>query len=378
MPILRRRYKTGQLVELSHFPVPMWPGFGVADHRIAAKADFPSLARVTGQSFRLPDDTYDTETHFRFPDGTRLRRGAAVVAGSNYLLDDAGPLAAAFGGGHLGMVAPDYVLGQRVLTAAGSQRWGLPAAISDGIPVPDDMLAFEVIVTAPYHAAQVGYYMIGGGIAGVNAGGGPVDSMSITLRVHHDKTELRYSNITNSISGLLATLPADAADGQRIGIYFNPGTAEVGVIFDGTDYGYLPGFTLPGSVKLVPWLFISDSALTSGATVGQTASVQMVKSATALTHDYPAAVVGIDTPASAGVGERRGSTKSGGTALTGAQNGPHSHGHNYVPNSAGNGVSWSPAADGDGPLQTGVSGEGDPHDHDVDPEHVIFCVLVKL
>lgn len=71
----------------AHFTPAVLPGrirglsglWDVADHRLALISAAPKLFAAIGQAYRLPGDIYDQATHFRYPDGTRLRRGATVT-----------------------------------------------------------------------------------------------------------------------------------------------------------------------------------------------------------------------------------------------------------------------------------------------------------
>lgn len=325
--------KTGQLVELAFVPDPMWPGFDIADNRIAAKADAPRLARAIGQRWRLPDDTYDTETHFRYPDGTRLRRGEGIVSGG---------LSVLFG-------APG--IAGNVVTFAGMGVVSINATGQGG----------KRFYCIKYNADPVGSVYV---VLGDSASMAPANAIS--LNIENDGTWTISTTVGGVNTNAPFVAPYPVTDDELI-LWRDGGTGEWGIVLpDGTNTGDMSGAY--GGV------WVGDGFAGFGAD-----AAVMEFMPTGFSLPSPVGYSTFTAGGASNVGQRRGSTKSGGTAITIEQMPPHNHPASGQTEGqhGGGGALYIDAMMGEG-TTTGDTGGGEAHDHDIDPEHVITCVLVKL
>lgn len=91
------------------------------------------------------------------------------------------------------------------------------------------------------------------------------------------------------IPSIPMTLPLPAS--FRAGIYFNMNTRQAGYVVNGTDYGYVPGFTIPAGVQA--GMLIATGVMQvqgTDATIGMPVGGSLVTDRALFTQPFPAGV----------------------------------------------------------------------------------------
>lgn len=382
--------KVGQIIELAYLPDPMWPGFAVADHSIQSKTDpkYKRLARAIGQVWRMDADVFDTATHFRLPDGTRLRKGATVTpaaapVSAAYPLDDDGTVAASLGELWLPMIAPDYqsftyesgteVIGGITLIAARDAATTLDFAQCKALTA-GRVTAVQLNITSCAATYDQWVSLILYKLDNTNTVAG-------SARVGTKGTTGALVGMRQLNSGAYEDLGAVTGprDGS-IAMYVNGDDGAVGWTVNGVDQGYIAGFSVAAGERFGFLVCIDDLIGNSGTVTGE-----FITQASAITEPIPGTgediagnLIGVEPVATSNVGQRGGSATTGGHALTIDEMPAHTHGD------GGGGAKLADYGSqditvGDGNTgPTGSTGGGEAHTHTLDPEHACWIVLVKL
>lgn len=405
MPIIRRRYRTGQTIDLCFFPQPMWPGFGVADHRIAAKADFPRLAAVIGQNYRLPDDTYDTETHFRWPDGTRLRRGGEIITTATVFNEDDAQYAA--NGVYRADLSVQAVSKAIPVPAASHDRqyYALPAGLLAG--TPQALTAFNLAVGQGLKTIELDVGMPDGEDLtgqGINAAAALFQSYFEFSDQSGKAIKFQFTRLGNGklrftiyVSGHYG-VPGfgilyrnnDDVNASRIAVEFDTNAATFRVFRKVAGIWaelVLDAFVYQSASSYQPAVAIYETNLDGTVHGFAGEAVSLALKNTDAEMEYTGYSVGASSfgllgtiTYSMAVGERRGSTESAGHVLTVDEMPAHGHPIDNVGAGTGAGSKLIIGQNLVAATTTvaGDTGGDEPHLHDIDPEHVVHCVLVKL
>lgn len=377
----QKAWRTGDVRIVGYAPGAMFPGWDLADWRIAAKADYPALSARLGQQWRDAADTYDTETHFRFPDGRRFIKGATWTAGAP--LACAFPLADAVPGYDAPIISGD---GQTIhqLLPAGASSYGI-ASFTQTIPGNAGVTVVRMGVNnLPLFAADGSEGWAGVGLAFYGAGPSLVLAAQIIANATGAYEWATVGAGGPSGGGALASLPG------FLDIRFRAAAGLIDVA--------LPNGTVLDSIAytpqvVVPLLSIAGVSV-AGDGIGRIPSVSFVTAAADMTDspfvgggavDACGNVLGATPAAVSNVGTRGGNATSGGHALTAGELPPLDV---TLPVAQRNSSSSGGAEDW--PVQVGngdtlgnqtltVAGTGNlEHSHPINPEHSLFLVLVKL
>jgi len=309
--------------------------FDVADHRVAAKADYPKFAAVVGNRFDLEDDEHDAETHFRFPDGTRLVRGASVTPHS-------------VGPEFLPAIGSPTIDGRTITITAGGQI----AASNPADSAAAHCMTIEVGEPPASNSLLAGFLRPDGGAS--------VGLMFLADGV----TVLLAFPFTHEVEEWTHT------PGDTYRLYRTASTGAWGVIKNGQD---------SSEIVELPAGFTGAARAFTGVQIAGVGSGEVTFSNDAPVPGYsPFNYGGEFTAATSDAGERGGSAETAGHALTEAQLAPHNHPFNgYQTASTGSG-GWLWSVGGPSDTAIGEAGEGEEHAHGVDPEHVKMVRLVRV
>jgi hypothetical protein len=326
VPILKGSvFRPGDIKHHAGLPSQIPAGWAVADHRIANIADFPGLYAAIGQRWELGTDTYDTGLQFRFPDGTRLLRGA----------ESSTPFSAVAGAPVIAGLAVTVTANDRAATALQSGKKYFYVTLAGAVPPASAVFACGFSTASGLQTVGLSVSSAGTVIASHSSGGATVGPY---------------------------------VSGETWAVYRDSVTGTWGVIKpDGTDTGALAGGFV-GATQVVA------VAAQAGATPATGTLTFATSGAFVFPADYSAANL-----TAYNVGTRAGSTTSGGTALTVEQMPPHSHNYaSIIDATTAAGADFDAINNGANGSTTTETGAGEAHSHSLDPEHVKMLVLVKL
>lgn len=379
--------RTGEVWELSYLPDPMWPGCAVADHRIASQTDprYKRLFSKIGQTFRLAGDTYDTSTHFRFPDGTGFRKGATVsapvLAPATYPLVITNGQAIAVGfTGNLPTPASQ--------TARYTVQGALPASVNHlsttDVAAPQ---TFTVAAASPVVEFEITSADVVG-VGGIDFSCGVSDAAT-TANVA--KFIISAAGGTHQIvvmvGNVIVSAPAAIAPGINVaGFEFNTAAGTLKAKINGAYVALGSDVYTPTAAAIVA-ITAFENAGTSAGNAGLIFEATARTESTTIAQTYGAAANDIGGNLLTGgattcdVGTRTGSATTGGHALTIAE--MPAHDHDYTELVGGGATAGDGAANDGNPdqyqtRQTSQTGEGAAHSHSLDPLACKFVVLVKL
>lgn len=212
-----------------------------------------------------------------------------------YLLDDDGTLAAMFGGVPYPTDAPDYVTAHYTLASDADVAYAMPSSLANGQDIPAAaVVGVEMLINlAPYDGAMVASYANGLAMVTATNAGAPTDAVRISVRTFLADTVVSYSHLTGPETGVIVTLPADSAEGMRVGLYYDTATGSIGSIINGVDYGYIGGLTLLSSDKMAPFMDVFDNSALGGPVVGEETSATLLYKAADIAQTFPASTVDI-------------------------------------------------------------------------------------
>ncbi|RYZ87680.1 MAG: DUF4882 domain-containing protein [Moraxellaceae bacterium] len=83
------------------------------------------------------------------------------------------------------------------------------------------------------------------------------------------------------------TLPVTTGTYQRLGLYINQSTQQVGVIFNGTNYGYIGSFANKASALAFGVSILENAIASNSSTLGTTISYELITDGSQLSFSYP-------------------------------------------------------------------------------------------
>lgn len=83
------------------------------------------------------------------------------------------------------------------------------------------------------------------------------------------------------------TLPVTTGTYQRLGLYINQSTQQVGVIFNGTNYGYIGSFANKASALAYTAVVYENNIASTSPTLGTTISYELITDGSQLSFTYP-------------------------------------------------------------------------------------------
>lgn len=375
-------FKPGYMLTHAGTSIPF--GYAMADWRIANIADFPRLYAEIKQAWRDAGDVYDQTTQFRFPDGTRYVRGAAMIPGMSF--DGGTSLATDVAGGQ-GFL-PVISNGGRTVTgtfptapasvqffaarSAATKTTGkfyFPFKVSVNVTIPGGFIYALMGLgngTVTVHDSEA----FGAGLDGnASVVGASAAGLTTLMSANHGQAALSGATLAN---GDIYIVYADF-DARTWGVIDAAGTnhANVQAMADGTGGGHTMGMATGALSAYVDVLAFSTAAVI-GITCMTTAEL-LAAGRAAPGGGYANAFDTVVT-----VGTRQGSNTTAGHALTANEGPVHNHPY-YAMQNGGAGFAAGPGANFSVQTEnTSDAGNGDPHSHDFQAPEAQFLVLVKV
>jgi hypothetical protein len=356
----------------------------VADHRIAAQADWPRLFPVVGQTFRLPGDVYDTNTHFRFPDSLILRKGATVSAGAlnaaAYPLTITNGQAIAVGfTGNIPTTASQAVAYtiQGGLGASGNYLSTTDVAAPQTFTVATGKPVIEFAVTTDAMA----------GAGGIDFSVGVSDAATTANIVKFVFSNGGGASAVSVLKGGTSVFTDNLPTGNHtVGLEFDAVAGTYRALLNGAPV-VVSDDTYSATAAAIVAITAFENAGTAGTNAGKIFSAEARTESTtiAMTYGAGATDIGLNVLGASLLtstsGTRTGSTSTGGHALTIAEMPLHDHDYYELVGggaTAGDGASNDGNPDQNQTRQTSQTGSGDAHSHTLDPLAVAVLHVVRV